>query len=168
MIVLSSVQYILPPGKRPFARWHAQAQPGTLGLMLTNDPGTQGGLGPSVILHRAHKWPTRALRIHCIWSFIVTVTLVAPQGQHKWSGLFRPRNTVFLPCHVACFVGSRPEARTYRGVEARPRHRAQRPEGVRDLTFPPLLSLVSHLFSNKRRNALGTVNLGYKASCYKP
>ena len=32
----------LPPGKRPFARRHAQAQPGTQGLMLASDPGTQG------------------------------------------------------------------------------------------------------------------------------
>ena len=56
-------QPILAPlssrGKVPFARWHAQAQPGTLGLMLANDPGTQRGT--SVILHRAHKGPTRAL-----------------------------------------------------------------------------------------------------------
>ena len=45
----------VPPGKRPFARWHAQAQPGTLGLMLANAPGTLRATG--VILHRAHKGP---------------------------------------------------------------------------------------------------------------
>ena len=42
------------------------------------------------------------------------------------------------------------------------------PKEFGTLTFPPLLSLVFHLFSNKRRNALGTLNLGYKASRYKP
>eukprot|EP01043_Picozoa_sp_COSAG02_P037439 COSAG02_NODE_2807_length_7985_cov_659.432412_10_plen_151_part_00 len=46
---------LLPPGKMPFARWHAQAQPGTLGLMLANDPGTQRAT--RVKLHWAHYWP---------------------------------------------------------------------------------------------------------------
>ena len=48
----------MPPGGRPFARGHAQAQPGTQGLMLANAPGTQGET--SVILH-GHTdvmWPS--------------------------------------------------------------------------------------------------------------
>ena len=40
----------VPPAKRPFGRWHGQAQPGTLGLMLANAPSTQGQT--SVNLHR--------------------------------------------------------------------------------------------------------------------
>ena len=48
---------------RPFVRWHAQAQPGKLGLMLANAPGTQGQT--SVIVHRAHKG------LHLCYEYIV-------------------------------------------------------------------------------------------------
>ena len=56
----------MPPGKRPFARWHAQAQPGTLGLMLANAPGTQRAT--DVILHRAHKGP------HLCYEYMAHIT----------------------------------------------------------------------------------------------
>ena len=56
-------RHTVPPGKRPFARGHAQAQPGTLGLMLANAPGTQGQT--SVIVHRAHKG------LHLCYEYIV-------------------------------------------------------------------------------------------------
>ena len=49
----------VPPGKRPFARWHAQAQPGKLGLMLRAHkgewrkftPGTQKAHIPISIMY---------------------------------------------------------------------------------------------------------------------
>ncbi len=97
----------LPPGKRPFARWHAQAHPGTLGLMLGNAPGTLRATG--VILHRAHKGLTRALRIHYIWSFIVTVTLVAPIIVHRVYHVRppapRPRGGSYCSRHSASLWG---------------------------------------------------------------